>query len=185
MRSLRALALVVVVLVASLGAAGAAGRDPNLDALFDLLKKATTMAEAQSVEGAIWTRWMQSGDTAADTLMQLGVAAMNAGDLAAAATAFDSLVKAAPDFAEAWNKRATVEYLVGDYTASVADIERTLVLEPRHFGALSGLGLIYAHLGQEQAAVRAFTAALKINPHLPGASAYIEAIREKAAGRAI
>jgi tetratricopeptide (TPR) repeat protein len=185
MRTLRILAVVVVVFAASLGAAAAAGRDRNLDSLFELLQKATTTAEAQSVEGAIWTLWMQSGDADADTLMQLGVAAMNAGDLDAALAAFDSLVKAAPDFAEAWNKRATVYYMAGDYAASVADIERTLALEPRHFGALSGLGLIYAHLGQEKAALRAFEAALKIDPHLPGARAYIEAVREKSIGRAI
>lgn len=183
MRNLRTLGLALVILAASVGAAAAADRD--LDALFDLLRKATTTAEAQSVEGAIWARWMHSGDTDADNLMELGVAAMQAGHLEAALTAFDTLVEAAPDFAEAWNKRATVYYMMGDFAASVADIERTLALEPRHFGALSGLGLIYAHLGREAAATRAFEAALKINPHLPGATAYIEAFRDKTTGRAI
>lgn len=185
MRTWRVLALALVVSVASLGSAAAAGRDRNLDTLFDLLKKATTTAEAQTVEGAIWNLWMQSGKPEADGLMLAGATAMEAGDLETARVAFDELVRLAPDFAEAWNKRATVHYLMGDYAASVADIERTLALEPRHFGALSGLGLIYAHLGEEAAAVRAFAAALKINPHLPGATAYIESVREKKTGRAI
>jgi tetratricopeptide (TPR) repeat protein len=78
-----------------------------------------------------------------------------------------------PSFAEGWNKRATVYYLMGDFKASVGDIEHTLELEPRHFGALSGLGLIYMNMGKDQAALRAFRKTLEINPHLP-------AIRERA-----
>ena len=182
MRGLRTLAMVVLVLAAPFGIPAAQARDTSLDALFDLLKKAKTAAEAQTVEGAIWVAWMHSGDAEADGLMQLGAAAMEAGDAEAALAVFDKLVARRPDFAEAWNKRATVHYMMGDFAASVADIQRTLALEPRHFGALSGLGLIYDALGKEQPALRAFEAALRIHPRLPGARAYVDAVREKTAG---
>lgn len=182
MRSLRTLAMVVLVLAAPFGITAAQARDPGLDVLFDLLKKAKTAAEAQTVEGAIWVSWMHCGDVEADGLMQLGTAAMEAGDPEAALAIFDKLVNRRPDFAEAWNKRATVYYMMGDFAAAVADIQRTLALEPRHFGALSGLGLIYDALGKEGAALRAFEAALRIHPRLAGARAYVEAVREKTAG---
>lgn len=185
MPGLRALAMVVLVLAAPFGTAVAQARDTSLDALFDLLKRAKTAAEAQTVEGAIWAAWMRSGDAEADGLMLLGAVAMEAGDAKTALAVFDKLVARRPDFAEAWNKRATVHYLRGDFPAAVADIQRTLALEPRHFGALSGLGLIYDALGKERSALRAFEAALRIHPRLPGARAYVEAIREKTAGLAI
>lgn len=186
MRSVRkTLLALLLALAVPCGASAAAPHERELNALFDLLKKAETTTEAETIEGAIWTAWMHSGDVEADSLMAAGVTAMEAGELDAALTVFDELVRAAPDFAEAWNKRATVYYMMGDFAASVADIQRTLALEPRHFGALSGLGLIYADIGRDQAALRAFKAALQIHPHLPGASAYIDAMREKTVGRAI
>jgi Flp pilus assembly protein TadD len=183
MRGLRTLAVVVLVLAAPFGIPSAqAARDSSLDALFDLLKKAKTAAEAQNVEGAIWVAWMHSGDVEADSLMQLGTAAIEAGDPGSALAVFDKLVTRRPDFAEAWNKRATVHYMMGNFAASVVDIQRTLALEPRHFGALSGLGLIYDALGKERPALRAFEAALRIHPRLPGARSYVEAVRQKTAG---
>jgi tetratricopeptide (TPR) repeat protein len=95
---------------------------------------------------------------------------------------FDRLVEHAPGFAEGWNKRATVYYLMENYEASVLDIERTLELEPRHFGALSGLGMIYDAIGEPAAALRSFEAAVAINPHLDGARQRIEALRRELAG---
>lgn len=182
MHSLRTLVVVLLVLASPFGIPAAQARDNSLDALFDLLKRAKTAAEAQNVEGAIWVAWMHSGDAEADSLMQLGTAAMEAGDPESALAVFDKLVVRRPDFAEAWNKRATVHYMMGNFGASVADIQRTLALEPRHFGALSGLGLIYDALGKERPALRAFEAALRIHPRLPGARAYVEAVRQKTAG---
>jgi Flp pilus assembly protein TadD len=174
--------MIVLMLAAPFGLPAAQSRDDNLGALFDLLKRAKTVAEAQNVEGAIWMAWMHSGDAEADGLMQLGTAAMEAGDPEAALAVFDQLVTRRPDFAEAWNKRATVHYMMGNLAASVADIQRTLALEPRHFGALSGLGLIYDALGKEGPALRAFEAALRIHPRLPGARAYVETVQHKMAG---
>ena len=95
------------------------------------------------------------------------------------------MVRAAPDFAEAWNKRATVHYLMGNFEASVADIRRTLALEPRHFGALSGMGLIYDAIGNQTAAMKVWEKALEIHPHLPGMKARIQELRAKAKGRAL
>ncbi len=88
----------------------------------------------------------------------------------------------APSSPEGWNRRATSRYLAGDFAGSVADIQRTLELEPRHFGALSGLGLIYSQLEDPERAVAAFEAALEINPHLPGARANIQHLRELLVG---
>ena len=100
--------------------------------------------------------------------------AMAEARLQAALERFDRMVEQAPDFAEGWNKRATVHYLMGDYRASVRDIQRTLGLEPRHFGALSGLGLIYDAIDQPAAALRSFEAAVAINPHLGSIKERIE-----------
>jgi tetratricopeptide (TPR) repeat protein len=96
---------------------------------------------------------------------------------------FDRLVEQVPDFAEGWNKRATVYYLMGNYPASVLDIRRTLELEPRHFGALSGLGLIYDALDDPAAALRSFEAAVAIDPHLETAQERIKELRRQVGGR--
>jgi tetratricopeptide (TPR) repeat protein len=92
------------------------------------------------------------------------------------------MVRRSPNFAEGWNKRATVYFLLGDFDASVGDIERTLQLEPHHFGALSGLGQIYLALDREEAALKAFEAALVIDPHLVGVRAAVEGIKKKREG---
>ena len=91
---------------------------------------------------------------------------MNDGQLETALNFFDEVIRLAPGFAEGWNKRATVFYLMKNLDRSVNDIAQTLRLEPRHFGALSGLGLINQALGHTKAAIRAYERALKINPHL-------------------
>jgi tetratricopeptide (TPR) repeat protein len=98
---------------------------------------------------------------------------------------FSEVIKLEPDLAEAWNKRATVYYLMGEYEASVRDIERTLALESRHFGALSGLGFIYLSHGEDRAAIEAFEAALEINPYLPGARTRVEELRRRQRRKAI
>ncbi len=111
--------------------------------------------------------------------MAQGIEAMSRGNYEAALSAFSRVVEAEPDFAEGWNKRATVYYLMGDFGASVRDVERTLTLEPRHFGALSGLGLIYLVVGEDLPALKAFEAALEVNPYLRGARKHSEELRRR------
>jgi len=110
---------------------------------------------------------------------------MNFNDHAAALGAFDEIIRLAPGFAEGWNKRATIHYLLGNYDASAADIESTLALEPRHFGALSGLGLVRIAQGDEAKALEAFEAALAVHPHLPGADSHIKELRQRVKGKRI
>jgi tetratricopeptide (TPR) repeat protein len=160
-------------------------RDPRLTPLFARLQTTASDTEAQAVEQRIWLIWSESADSRVDLLMEEGVSAMAQRRLQAALERFDRMVEQAPEFAEAWNKRATVHYLLGNYRASVGDIQRTLDLEPRHFGALSGLGLIYDALEQPAAALRSFEAAVAINPHLGSIKARIGELRHELRGSPI
>ena len=137
------------------------------------------------MEQAIWRIWHESGSAEIDALMVRGLQAMGARDLRAGLAAFDEMVRRAPEFAEAWNKRATVNYLMGRLPESIVDIDRTLALEPRHFGALSGLGLVHLAEGEEEKALADFDRALAVHPNLAGADTHIRALREKLRGRRI
>jgi len=116
----------------------------------------------------ILREWSKSGSAAMDLLLRRGQEAMEAGDLVAAIEHLTALTDHAPDFAEGWNARATAHFLNGDYGPSIADIGHTLALNPRHFGALAGLGQILEELGRPDEALRAYEEALKINPHMDG-----------------
>lgn len=158
--------------------------DLRLDPLFQRLQSTADATDAAAVEQQIWQIWIESDDSVVSGLMREGMTAMSRGDYDGALERFDRMVDAAPEFAEGWNKRATVHYYMGQYEASVLDIQQTLQLEPRHFGALSGLGLIYDALEQREAALRSFEAALEINPHLDGIKTRIEELRQELEGRA-
>jgi len=173
--------LVAGVLLAGLPAA-ARQDDPRLTELFAELKTATSSLEVKVVEARIWDIWTKHGDPRIDALMARGADALSIEDFDTALAAYNEVVKRDDGFAEGFNKRATVEYLRGDYAASVADIERTLALEPRHFGALAGLGEIYLKLKRKEAALKAFEAALKINPHLKGAQAHVKELKDELEG---
>ncbi|MCY4547485.1 MAG: tetratricopeptide repeat protein [Defluviicoccus sp.] len=159
--------------------------DPRLGPLFERLKAAPSAEAAAPEEQAIWRIWHESGSAEIDALMVRGLRAMGTRDLRAALAAFDEMVRRAPEFAEAWNKRATVNYLIGRLPESIADIDRTLALEPRHFGALSGLGLVRLAEGEDEKALDAFDRALAVHPNLAGADTHIRALREKLRGRRI
>ena len=180
-----AAAMVLVFGFALASAAEARQDDPRLDALFERLLATAEPAEARGLEALIWEIWTDSGDETLDALMVRGSLAMSLRDFDAALRSFDAIVEAAPDFAEGWNKRATLFYLADRFSESVRDVERTLELEPRHFGALSGMGLISMALGDEVAALAWYERALVVNPHLPGANASVRMLREKLRGRAI
>lgn len=173
--------LLAVCLLAA-GAAGATQDDPRLPGLLDRLAAAQDLAAARQLEGEIWELWTATDDATAAALMAEGQRQLAARAWPSALQSFEQLIKLKPDFAEAWNKRATVYYLMGDYRASVLDIQRTLALEPRHFGALSGLGLIFMATEQPAAALRAFEAALAIHPYLPGGRTHVEALRQRLQG---
>lgn len=152
--------------------------DPRLINLFARLKAASGPIEAAPAEQQIWAIWLQSPDKTVTTLMEEGIDGMNGGDYKAALQAFDKIVEIAPKFAEGWNKRATVHYLMENFRESLADIVKTLELEPRHFGALSGRGLVYAKLDKLERAFSAFEAAVAVHPHMTGARINLEVIRQ-------
>jgi tetratricopeptide (TPR) repeat protein len=153
--------------------------DPRLNELFAKLQATPNDAEAQVIESVIWKIWTEGGNSATDSLMQLGLAAMQSGELPGALSLFDAVVERDPEFAEGWNKRATIFFMMGALEKSIEDVGRVLALEPRHFGALSGLGLINMRLDREGAAIAAFEQALKVNPHMPAVRANLEELRKK------
>ena len=146
----------------------------KLDRLFARLQVVQSEEEAMPITAEIWTVWLRFGDAEIDEGMRSAVVAMNTQRFAVALAILDALVEKAPNFAEAWNKRATVHYLLGQHDRSLSDINRTLELEPRHFGALSGRALIFTAQENKVRALEAIEAALKINPYLKGAQDIIE-----------
>ncbi|MBI3707302.1 MAG: tetratricopeptide repeat protein [Proteobacteria bacterium] len=171
-------AIVGVIFVALPFVAESGQKDTRLDGLFARLQATRDGVEAQVVEQMIWKIWTEIDDPASDSLMRIGLEAMQGGDLPGALALFDAVTARSPNFAEGWNKRATVFYLLGAYDASAKDVERTLALEPRHFGALAGLGLINVAREHQTEALNAFEQALKINPHMPGVKANIESLKK-------
>jgi len=159
--------------------------DPRLNDLFAHLREVSEPVEAAPIELQIWAIWLETSDKTAGSFMQTGIDAMDRGDHRAALIAFDRVVTIAPDFAEAWNKRATVHYLVGNLDQSLEDIATTLNLEPRHFGALSGRGLVYVKLNDLERALVSFEAALAVSPQMVGPRINAEAIRQILKGREI
>ena len=121
---------------------------------------------AGQAEAALWAMWSRAGIPEVDALLGAGVEAMERRDLREAEACFARIIVRAPEFAEGWNKRATVRYVAGDYEGSVADCRETLARKPRHFGALSGQGLCHMALGQPREAAALFRRALDVHPHL-------------------
>lgn len=121
---------------------------------------------ASRAEAALWRMWCQSGDPELDRMLLGGIEAVERQELDEAHRLFAEVLERAPDFAEAWNKRATVRYLARDYRGAIADCEATLARKPHHFGALSGQGLCHMALGQHREAAAMFRRALAVHPHL-------------------
>ena len=144
-----------------------------------------TPQEAAEVDQRIWQLWLHSDDKAVNRLMAQGVIAMQRGALDRALDRFDEITRRAPDFAEGWNKRATVLYIMGRHRESVADVQQVLNLEPRHYGALSGLGLILVALGREEDALKWLRRALELNPYLDGIRVLADELGERLKGKRI
>lgn len=183
--SISALAIRVVACLLLLAAvpARADQNDPRLAVLFQILASTSNLLEASEATMLIWSIWIESGDDTIDQLVEEGQDAAAAGDLDRAIAIFDDVVEKRPDFSEGWNRRATYLYLSRQFERSAADVERVLALEPRHFGALSGLGLIRLEQGDQRGAIEAFERALAVNPHLPAARHHIEQLRRALGGK--
>ncbi|MEI4486714.1 tetratricopeptide repeat protein [Frigidibacter sp. MR17.14] len=146
--------------------------------------------ELQNPESPDWKRaesdlqreWSRSGSPAMDLLLQRGQAALAAGDSAAAIEHLTALVDHAPGFAEGWNARATAYFTAGEFGPSLADIRQVLTLNPDHYGALAGLGLILEQLDHPQAAAEAFRASLKANPHQADVREQLEKLEHSTEG---
>jgi tetratricopeptide (TPR) repeat protein len=162
-----------------------ADKTRGLDFLFGALKAAPDEASAKHVEARIWAIWMQTPSDTAALLMMRSKAAMDAQQMDVALKLLDAVVKLRPDYVEGWNRRATLYYLKNDYAHSLQDIEQVLVREPRHFGALAGLGMIMQDLGDEKRALDAFRKALAVNPHLEKVPELVKTLTEKVEGRDI
>ncbi|MBP1774542.1 MAG: hypothetical protein H6Q86_548 [candidate division NC10 bacterium] len=199
------LAAVGLLLAAALAHAGTLSRDQALAAL---AKRDDAAARRQGAEGlgetgdmgdvpvltralrdpdsgvralaeqSLWRVWSRSGDADADKILMHGTEQMQRGDLAEAVGTFTEIIKRKPDFAEAWNKRATAYYLAGEFEKSLADCDEVMKRNPVHFGALSGYGLIYLQLGKPEDALLYFERALGVNPNLAGIEQAVQAIKQ-------
>jgi len=133
-------------------------------------------------ERAIWAVWSRSGDPEVDRLFARGVEEMESQDFASAIATFTRIIEMKPEFAEGWNKRATVYFLVGDYQHSLADCDEVMRRNPYHFGALAGYGQIYLHLEQYDKSLEFFRRALAVNPNLDGVRTLIDALEKRQGG---
>jgi tetratricopeptide (TPR) repeat protein len=154
----------------------------KVDDLLTRLKDADEGA-AERIERELWVEWSKSGSPAMDLLLERGRKAMESGDLDAAIEHLTALVDHAPDFAEGWNARATAFFQAGMLGPSVADIAHTLDLNPNHFGALTGFGMILEATGKEAEALEVYRAAIAIHPHMDGVSEAIQRLEAKTAGQ--
>ena len=154
-------------------------KDSRLEGLFQNLRNAAGMKEASSLENRIWQIWMQHHNPVIRDSLPEGVSAMSRRNYSEALKHFSLLTRIEPEFAEGWNKRATVLYLMGRYGESEADVYKTLLLEPRHFGALSGMGLIRIARKDWGGAVNALESGLKIHPNMQGALKNLKFARKK------
>ena len=157
----------------------------GLDFLFEALKVAPDADSAKHIEGRIWALWLASGSDTANLLMTRVKTAMDGKDQALAIKLLDSIIELRPDYVEAWNRRATLYYMQKDYVRSMADIRQVLSLEPRHFGAISGLGMIMQEFGDDKRALDAFRRAVQVHPHLQRIPDLIKTLTEKVEGRDI
>jgi tetratricopeptide (TPR) repeat protein len=160
-------------------------RTHNLDFLFGALKVAPDDTSAKAIEERIWALWMVSRSDTATLLMTRVKTAIEQKDTDLAIKLLDAIVKIKPDYVEAWNRRATIYYMKKDYGHSLADIREVLKREPRHFGALSGLGLIMQDIGDDKQALEVYRRALAVHPRLQRIPDVVKTLQEKVEGRDI
>ncbi|MCZ7641692.1 MAG: tetratricopeptide repeat protein [Pseudorhodoplanes sp.] len=162
-----------------------AERIENLDFLFGALKVAPDEDSAKSIEQKIWARWLVTRSDTANLLMVRVKSAVDGKDLDLAVRLLDAIIAIKPDYTEAWNRRATIYYQKKDYTRSLADLRQVLAREPRHFGAIMGVGLIMQDLGEDQRALDMYRRVIEIYPRLPRVPDLIKTLSQKVDGRDI
>jgi tetratricopeptide (TPR) repeat protein len=154
-------------------------RDQRLDDLFDQLASSEDAEKRLEAENIIWEIWFESGSAEVDELMATAQEAADQGKLEAAEKFYDSIIELAPDFAEGWNRRATIRYYQRDYEGSLEDIRQTLILEPRHYGAVWGLGMILGLRQEFDKSIAAFKQLLKIKPYADGIHDRIDLLKQE------
>ncbi|WP_246188489.1 hypothetical protein [Nitratireductor arenosus] len=157
----------------------------RLDTLFLELKRERNEKAAERIAQRIWDEWMKSGSATVDLLLKWSSEATRKQDFAVALDFLDQIVMLEPGYAEGWNRRATVHYMMNSYSKSMADIERALNLEPRHFGALSGMGAILKATGRKKLALRAYERVLAVYPMMRNAQNEVVTLTEELAGEGI
>jgi tetratricopeptide (TPR) repeat protein len=175
----RAVAAILPILLLC---APALAQTDRLDQLFRELSTADERT-AQRIEREIWTEWSKSGSPAMDLLLERGREALQQGDMDLAIEHLTALTDHAPDFAEGRNALATAYFQAGDYGPSLSEIGRTLALNPRHFGAMTGLGRILEELGDPEGAVEAYEAALAVHPRLQDVKDAVDRLKAETAGQ--
>jgi tetratricopeptide (TPR) repeat protein len=160
-------------------------RTQNLDFLFGALKAAPDAETGKAIEERIWALWFVSGSDTTDLLMSRVKTAFEGKDLDLAIQLLDSIVVLKPDYVEAWNRRATIYFVKKEYGRALDDIRQVLAREPRHFGALSGLGMIMQEFGDEKRALDIFRKALAVHPHIERIPDLVKQLTEKVEGRDI
>jgi tetratricopeptide (TPR) repeat protein len=160
-------------------------RAHNIEFLFQALKAAPDDETARLIEGRIWALWLASGSDTADLLMSRARTAIEQNDADLALQLLDAIIELKPDYIEAWNRRATLYFEKHDYGRAMSDIAQVLAREPRHFGALTGLGMILEDIGDDKRALAAFRRALEVDPRLERVPEIVKTLTEKVEGRNI
>jgi tetratricopeptide (TPR) repeat protein len=160
-------------------------REQRLDELFGQLKRERNEKAAERIAGRIWKEWNNSGSAATDLMMQWSQEAMEKKKFDVALDFLDQVVTLSPTYAEGWNRRATVHYMMHNFAKSMADIDHTLQLEPRHFGALSGMAEIMKETDRKQLALDAFQRVLDIYPMMRNAQNEVATLSEELTGEGI
>lgn len=157
----------------------------QLDKLFAELKRERNERAAERISGRIWAEWFKSGSATIDLMMQWAQTAADKKEFDVALDFLDQVVTLSPNFSEGWNRRATVHFIMNNYAKSMADIDRTLQLEPRHFGALSGMAQILKNTGRKQLALDAYLRVLEIYPMMRSAQTEVANLSEELSGEGI
>ncbi len=162
-----------------------ADRSQNIDFLFEALKAAPNETAAKAIADRIWGLWLASGGDTTNLLMSRVSVAVEAKELDLAIQLLDSVIDFKPDYVEGWDQRATVYFLKKEYGRALSDLAQVLAREPRHFGALFGLGVIMQEFGEDKRALEIYRRALAIDPHMQRVPDLVKTLTEKIEGRDI